>query len=258
MAGFLFNRIVFGPVKSRRLGTSLGINVLPLGYKYCTFNCIYCECGWTLHNEIQSEHLHSRMEVKTELENALRQMHDAGDTIDAITFAGNGEPTLHPEFSGIVDDTLELRNIWMPDAKVSVLSNATFLDHQEVFNALLKVDNNILKLDAGTQEMYELINNSLEKSDLESMVNQLVKFNGKLIIQSLFVKGTVNGIPVDNTTANEIEHWLGHISRIRPQSVMIYPIHRATPGEKLEVVDPACLAEISAKVQALGIPSQVY
>ena len=197
MAGFLFNRIVFGPVKSRRLGVSLGINLLPTGYKYCTYNCIYCECGWTLHNEIDPKQLHSREEVKLQLEFALKQYCKTGKIIDAITFAGNGEPTIHPQFAEIVDDTIELRNIWMPDAKVSVLSNASMIFKVDVFNALLKVDNNILKLDAGTEKNFQLINHPLNRNNLEHLVETLCDFKGKLTLQSLFVKGMVNGIPVE-------------------------------------------------------------
>ena len=258
MAGFLFNRIVFGPVKSRRLGVSLGINLLPIGFKYCTFNCVYCECGWTLHNEIDSEKLHSREDVEKELEIALKQFKEAGKPIDAITFAGNGEPTIHPEFAGIVDDTLALRDLWMPNAKVSVLSNATMLDDTDVFQALLKVDNNILKLDAVTQETFQLINHSLQNTTLQSIVENLIRFEGKLTIQSLFVKGMVNDQEIDNTTPEEVAAWLKHIERIRPTSVMIYPIHRATPGEKLEVTNHKLLLNIAAQVEALGITTQVY
>jgi wyosine [tRNA(Phe)-imidazoG37] synthetase (radical SAM superfamily) len=257
MSGFLFEQIIFGPIRSRRLGISLGVNLLPTVQKHCTFNCIYCECGWTQTQQVQ-EGFPTSGQIKQALEEKLKAMHSKGAMLDSITFAGNGEPTLHPHFSQIIDDTIELRNQYYPQADVSVLTNATFASEPKVASALLKTDKPILKLDAGTQETFSRLNQSLVEISLEEIVSSLEKFAGKAIIQTLFVQGDHNGDVIDNTSDAEVEAWLLHLQRIKPRLVMIYPIARSTPAENLKVVPYEKLSEIAAKVEKLGFEAEVF
>lgn len=255
---FLFQDVVFGPVKSRRLGVSLGINLLPVDAKYCTFNCIYCECGWT-HDKIQGEKkLPSREMVSEKLEEKLKELVVTGVRPDAITFAGNGEPTIHPQFAEIMEDVIRLKDQYFPEAMVSVLSNASMLGKPAIFQALKKTGNSILKLDAGTEKMFKLINGPRSGITLHSIIEKLKEFHGDLIIQTLFLRGKIDGETIDNTAEPEISRWLEHISAINPKYVMIYPIDRATPLETLEKISFAELGKIADRVEKMGIKAQVY
>jgi len=255
---FLFDKIIFGPVSSRRLGVSLGINLLPLDYKYCTFNCIYCECGWTEKSGLKEIKLPTRTEVYDHLETKLADLKAEGPFPDAITFAGNGEPTVHPEFPGIIDDTIALRDKYFPECEITVLSNASRLDRDKIFKALYKVDKNIQKLDAGTEETFRLINKPVKGLDLNNVVANLKKFEKNLIIQSLFLRGTYKGKIIDNTTEQELKSWLQLIKDIRPLYVMIYSIDRGTPAENLKKVPFEELKEIGILLEKEGIKSQIY
>jgi len=258
MSGFLFHEIIFGPVRSRRLGLSLGINLLPLHSKYCTFNCIYCECGWTPPDMTRHPEFPSREEVALFLEQRLQELSEEDYLPDAITYAGNGEPTVHPDFAGIVDDTTALRNFYAPEAKVTVLSNSSMIHDQGVFDALLKLDNNILKLDAGDDRLFNLINNPVEPVNFTSLVENLKKFKGNLIIQSMFLRGSFKGQVVDNTTGESVENWLKCLLEIKPRMVMMYPIARATPVHNLEKITLVELEVIARRAEAAGIEVQVY
>jgi len=258
MGGFLFHETVFGPVMSRRLGVSLGINLLPVDYKHCTFNCIYCECGWTQKKPAGAGNLPRRKEVADLLEMKLKEMKKEGRVPDAITFAGNGEPTIHPHFAGIVDDTIALRDEYFSDAAITVLSNASMLRKREVFEALLKVENNIQKLDAGTEDLFQLINQPSGGLHLEGIVKDLERFNGKVIIQTLFLKAVYNGKIIDNTTQEEVEAWIGLLKRIKPEYVMIYPIDRQDPEQKIGKIPFTQLEEIAAMVNREGILTKIF
>jgi wyosine [tRNA(Phe)-imidazoG37] synthetase (radical SAM superfamily) len=258
MSGFLFNDVIFGPVRSRRLGLSLGINLLPLHSKYCTFNCIYCECGWTPPNQSAHPVFPSRAEVSGFLEQRLQELADEDYLPDALTYAGNGEPTVHPEFAEIVQDTLDLRDKYSPGSKVTVLSNSSMIGVPAVFTALMKLDQNILKLDAGDERMFNLINNPVEPVQFDGLIENLKKFNGDLMIQSMFLRGSFKGQTVDNTTGAEVDAWIGHLQKINPKMVMIYPIARATPVHNLEKITPAELEKIASKASRKGINVQVY
>ncbi len=257
MATFLFDKIIFGPVKSRRLGVSLGINLLPTDSKVCTFNCIYCECGWTPKSYDSKVSLPGRDEVKLRLEKTLRKMSAERQLPDVITFAGNGEPTLHPQFAEIINDTIELRDLYAPKARIAVLSNASVLHKKNVFEALLKVDDNIQKLDSAFEKTVQLMDSPRIAFNLNNVVTQLKSFNGKVIIQTLFLKGRYKGQIVDNTTPEEISAWLKLIHEINPWQVMIYTIERDTPVDGLEKVNPDILNEIAAKVKKAGFEVQV-
>jgi wyosine [tRNA(Phe)-imidazoG37] synthetase (radical SAM superfamily) len=255
MATFLFDSIVFGPVRSRRLGVSLGINLLPVNSKVCTFDCIYCECGWT--EKAEGGRLPSRHEVRHHLEAKLREMLQSGEALDVITYAGNGEPTLHPEFAGIIDDSIELRDKYFPRARIAVLSNSTMLSRPDVVAALKKVDQNILKLDSAFESTVTLLNQPRVKFSVDELVENLKSFKGNLIVQTLFLKGIYNGNPIDNTTPQEIECWLELVKAIKPREVMVYTIARDTPASGLEKIPLHTLKAIAARVEALGIPAQV-
>jgi len=258
MGGFLFHETVFGPVMSRRLGVSLGINLLPVDYKYCTFNCIYCECGWTHEKPENSEGLPSREMVRELLEKKLISMQEEGKAPDAITFAGNGEPTIHPGFAEIIDDTIMLRDSYFPEAKITVLSNASMLHREKVFDALLKVDNNIQKLDVGTEDSFQLINQPAGKLTLEKVVDQLCRFEGKLIIQTLFLKAKYDNLNIDNTRSGEVEAWLELLKKVKPEYVMVYPVDRATPEQNIEKVSFDELNIIAERVKNIGIRTKVF
>jgi wyosine [tRNA(Phe)-imidazoG37] synthetase (radical SAM superfamily) len=255
---FLFHDVVFGPVHSRRLGVSLGVNLLPVDSKFCTFNCVYCECGWTFEGAGESRKLPGREEVHEKLEAKLKEMLENDQHPDAITFAGNGEPTIHPQFAEILEDTIVLRDAYFPEASVSVLSNASTLDKPAVFNALKKTGNSILKLDAGTEAMFRLINGPRSGITLHSIVEKLKEFNGALIIQTLFLRGEIDGKKIDNTAGPEFSRWLEHVKAINPKYVMIYPIDRATPAETLEKIPFEELKHIAETVEKTGIKTQVY
>lgn len=255
MATFLFDSIVFGPVRSRRLGASLGINLSPVDLKICSFDCIYCECGWT--DKKKKGKLPTRADVKKYLGEKLQEMQKKGDPLDVITYAGNGEPTLHPDFSGIIDDSIELRNKYFPWAKIAVLSNSTMLHKPEVVASLKKVDQNILKLDSAFDSTIKIINQPRVKFSAEELVKNLKSFEGNLIVQTLFLRGVYDGQIVDNTTQVEVDSWVELIKAIKPKEVMVYTIARDTPAQGLEKVSLKDLKAIASKVEALGIPVQV-
>ncbi len=257
MGGFLFDDIIFGPVSSRRLGVSLGVNLLPTDYKFCTFNCIYCECGWN-QKATKKILLPGRPEIKERLEEVLKSRLEKGLPIDSITFAGNGEPTLHPDFAGIIDDTIELRDLYFPQALITVLSNASLVHNKKIIGALRKVDKNILKLDAGTEATFQAINQPNGNLTLKQVVDYLKKFDGKLIIQTLFVQGYNQHEGIDNTTDQEVEAWLKLLQEIHPQSVMLYPIERETPENSIRKISKDILDAIAVKVNAIGFKTEVY
>ena len=258
MACFLFDDIVFGPVKSRRFGVSLGVNLLPLDMKFCTFNCVYCECGLTHPAQNKKAILNNTESIIHSLESRFRELKNNGLKPDNITFAGNGEPTLHPGFPTIIHNTIRLRDEIFPQAEITVLSNATRLHIPAVRDALLKIDNNVLKLDAGTQETFELINRPASPVKLADIVSHLASFGGKVVIQTLFLRGVINGVSIDNTIESEIGPWLGYLEKIRPSRVMIYPIDRSTPEQGIEKISLAELLCIARRLVPLTIPYEVF
>ncbi len=258
MSGFLFDDLIFGPIFSRRLGVSLGINLLPVDNKYCNFNCVYCECGWTEKNNGVKIVLPARDNFKSKLEEKLKELQKTVNEPDAITFAGNGEPTIHPAFAGIIEDTIEARNNYAPKAAISILSNASMLHKPTVVEALKKVDKNIQKLDSAVESTFQLINQAANGLTLSKIIDGLVSFDGKLIIQTLFFRGNYNGNIIDNTTKEEVDAWLNVLKKINPEYVMIYPIDRGTPAKGLEKISEKELLAIAAKVEEIGIEAKVY
>lgn len=257
MAGFLFDEMIFGPVNSRRLGISLGINLLPTYAKVCSYNCIYCECGWTSNRRGMKIHLPKKEEIMQEMEDSLHKLIGTDREPESLTFAGNGEPTMHPEFTAIIDEVIQLRDRLLPKAKISVLSNGSMLHKPEIFASLMKIDNNIQKLDGGTEEIIKLINKPLKAFRLNEYVNTLKRFNN-VIIQSLFLRGEINGLLVDNSTDREVGAWLKLVKEIKPKYVMIYALERETPMEGLERLSREKLDTIALRVREAGVEAEVY
>ncbi|MBP5259400.1 MAG: radical SAM protein [Paludibacteraceae bacterium] len=250
----LFHTHIFGPIHSRRLGNSLGINLLPNEGKVCSFDCIYCECGLNRDGRADTV-LASRAGIRQELEDFLLAYTGADKpAIDTFTFAGNGEPTVHPEFAGIVDDVILLRNRYQPDAVVSVLTNAWQLDREEVCGALLKVDNCILKLDSAVSDTVRRINQPVNPHfDLDAQIARLARFSGRCVVQTMFLRG----LGVDNTTDAEVEAWIQALRRIAPRQVQLYSLDRPAPVADLQKVPVETLRSIAARVEQYGLETQV-
>jgi len=249
----IFHQIIFGPVQSRRLGISLGVNLLPTDAKICSYNCIYCECGFN--TSMREAPIPSRKQVAQLLEVKLVEMKAEQKPLDVITFAGNGEPTLHPEFDKIIDDTIELRDKYYPETKISVLSNSSRIDKPKVFDALLKVDNNILKFDSAIERSYQIIDQPMDKGkkiSVDWLIEHLKKFDGQLIIQTMFLRGEYKGEKFDNTTPEEVAAWLDALERIKPKQVMIYSLDRAAPVDSLEKIPSTELNSIAEKARERG------
>lgn len=249
----LFHSTVFGPIHSRRLGVSLGINLMPDDGKVCSFDCLYCEAGFNSQGR-GTTGLPTRAEVKADLEAKLLAMKENGEKPDVITFSGNGEPTLHPEFSGVIDDTIELRDRLCSEAKVSVLTNSTRIFNPEVAEALKKVDNNILKLDSAVEQTMRLIDRPASKDfTVDRVIEGLKQFGGTGVIQTMILRGEHDGIPVDNTTDREIEALIDAYKSIGPKEVMLYSLDRSTPEERLVKVERPELEAIAGRIREAGI-----
>ena len=255
MSTIIYPSPIFGPVHSRRLGISLGINLLPADGKVCSFDCIYCECGFN-EDHRPTLPLPTRQEVATALEEKLQQMTAEGQLPDVLTFAGNGEPTCHPHFAEIIDDTIRLRDQYCPKAKVSVLSNSTLIHRKQVHDALMRVDNNILKLDTVDLHYITRVDHPSGTYDVAQIIERMKAFHGHLIIQTMFMRGHCNGEDVDNTGDEYVEPWLQAVREIAPRQVMVYTIDRETHTPGLEKATHEQLDVIKSRVEGLGIPCQ--
>ena len=256
MSTIIYPSPVFGPVHSRRLGISLGINLLPADGKVCSFDCIYCECGFNGDHR-PSLPMPTREEVAGKLEKKLQEMVAEGQLPDVLTFAGNGEPTCHPHFAEIISDTIRLRNQYCPQAKVSVLSNATMIHRQAVHDALMQVDNNILKLDTVDPLYINKVDRPQGAYDVRLIIDRLKAFNSHVIIQTMFMRGETgerSQQSVDNTGEKFVGPWLEAVKEIKPQQVMIYTIDRETPTLGLLKATREQLDHIRDRVIAAGIP----
>ncbi|MBP3252935.1 MAG: radical SAM protein [Bacteroidales bacterium] len=254
----LFENIVVGPIHSRRLGTSLGVNVLPTEKKYCSFNCIYCECGW---NEVDTK-VKVPFNSREKIFSALQQWCKTTDTqqrraVDSITFSGNGEPTLHPDILHIVEDVISLRNEYMPQAKVTILTNSTTLDKEDVWKALHLIDNPLLKIDAGTKRMYNLISKPVS-TDFQTIKDNIIRFGSDCVIQTMLLRGENDGQIIDNTTDEEFNLYLDTVKRTSPREVMLYSLDRIPPAKNLVKVSKQELEQYAQKIRALGIKATAY
>ena len=245
----LFDSIIYGPIHSRRLGVSLGINLMPTTAKLCTFDCVYCECGWN------QPVLHPNLPIREEVRIALEsQLSIAVEPIDVITFSGNGEPTLHPDFLGIIQDTCALRDQYCPKAKVSVLSNSTQLGRTDVIEALRLCDNRILKLDSAIDATMRLIDKPVNAQlTVKQIAQWLSIFDGDFTLQTCFLRGEYKGQIIDNTTPEELAAWYKMVDYLHPKQVMIYVIDRVTPLETLEKIPAETMEKIAIPLREKGI-----
>ena len=245
----LFNSIVYGPIRSRRLGVSLGVNLMPTTAKLCTFDCVYCECGWN------QPVMHPTLPTRDEVREALRtQLSTLQSQLDVITFSGNGEPTLHPDFLGIIEDTCALRDEYCPKAKVSVLSNSTQLGRKDVVEALRLCDNRILKLDSAIDTTMHLIDKPVNaRLTVKQVVEWLKAFDGDFTLQTCFLRGNYEGQVIDNNTDEELRAWYEVVDKLHPKQVMIYVIDRETPLKTLEKIPAEKMEAIAAPLRKKGI-----
>ena len=247
MATFLFDNIIFGPVKSRRLGNSLGVNLLPVNAKFCSFNCVYCECGWNSKGvKIELPRLGDIVPVMEKYFSENKQ------PLDVITFAGNGEPTINPDFPEIVAETVRLRDKYLPNVKISVLTNASNLGNEKVVSALKMIDEPILKVDTFIQSDFELINQPASGLSIATIVDNIAGNFEHPIIQTMFLRGNINGTFFDNTTDESLRVYFETLKRLNPSQVMVYSIARETPLSGLQPVAPDELENIGAKIRSLG------
>ncbi len=256
MPTILFDDIIFGPIVSRRLGVSLGVNLLPTNGKICNFDCIYCECGWT---DMVGKKLrfNPKEEVIKLLEEVLKGRNERGEPLDVITYAGNGEPTMHPDFEEIIDKSIELRDKYFPNVKIAVLSNATLLEREGVRRALERVDRAILKIDSAIDSTIRLIDNPQGRYSLERVVEMMKQFESEIIIQTMFLRGEYKGEVVDNTTEREVNALISLLKDINPSLVMIYSIDRDTPLDSLEKVSSEEMEAIGKQMEESGIKVSV-
>jgi wyosine [tRNA(Phe)-imidazoG37] synthetase (radical SAM superfamily) len=247
----LFPSIVYGPIRSRRLGVSLGVNLMPTTAKLCSFDCVYCECGWN--QPVSHPELPTREQVREALASSLIAQ-SPDNPIDVITFSGNGEPTMHPDFLGIIQDTCALRDQYCPNAKVSVLSNSTQLGRQDVVEALRLCDNRILKLDSAIDSTMRLIDQPVNHQLTVAQVMEWLRiFDGDFTLQTCFLRGEYHGQVIDNTTPHELQAWFQAVDSLHPKQVMIYVIDRATPLQTLEKIPAEQMQAIAEPLRDMGI-----
>ena len=256
MGTILFNHIIFGPIKSRRLGNSLGVNLLPKFGKWCSFDCIYCECGWNKDGKKDTT-LPTKEEVFEAMSTRLHELSAEGTPVDTITFSGNGEPTMHPAFAQIIDFTLQLRDKLYPSAKVSVLTNASQLGKKEVRDALQKIDNPILKIDSPLEHLVEAINIPNAAYKLKDAIENIKLFNHNFILQTMFLKGVENGVEIDCTCKEHVEAWQNLVRELAPREVMMYTIDRETPAKNLQKVSVEEMEAIASPLVNEGFKIQI-
>ena len=244
--------IVFGPIHSRRLGSSLGINLLPEKGKICNFDCIYCECGWNKDGRGDTK-LPTASMLREALESKLSACKAVGTPIDSITFSGDGEPTLNPDFPEIIDITLELRAKYYPKAVVSVLSNATMIGHEKVFEALRKVDNPILKLDAPTDELVRRINQPQGGYHVSDVVEGMLRFEGDFVMQTMFLRSP----DFDSSEPEQLSAWMDIVRKVRPREVMVYTLDREAPASDFEKFTVEQMRELVKPLEEEGFKIQI-
>ena len=254
---FLWESIAFGPIFSRRLGSSLGINISPTHTKICSFDCIYCECGWTKDAVCQGV-FPTVDEVVTAIEMKLKKCKEENTAIDSITFSGNGEPTLHPQFEEIIDKLLLLREQYYPKCVIACLSNSTQLHRVDVKSALQKIENPILKLDAGSEHFFQWVDRPNVPLKLSDILPLLKEFRHELIIQTMILKGEIDGKVIDNSQGQELELLIKNIKEVAPKKVMLYSLDRETPAKKLTKISKEKLEEIAKMIRQNEVEVEVY
>lgn len=259
MATFLWSDIVFGPIHSRRVGTSLGINLLPVCGKLCTFDCVYCECGDLSSGAPRKDRRMPSLEQVVEvMSSRFAALHAEGVKVDSISFTGNGEPTLHKDFPAIIDKVVELRDKYFPQAVISVFSNSTTLGRPGVFEALMKVDNRIMKVDCSDAATVAAINRPAGQFSLEKVLDDLERFNGDFILQTMFFKGSLDGREIDLTAPELVAGWSDIVRRLHPSKIMAYSLDRDTPVAGLRKVEREELQAITAPLRDEGFEIEIF
>lgn len=255
----LFENTIVGPIHSRRFGSSLGVNLLPLKHKRCSYDCIYCECGWNSESEHGALVYATPDEIEQLLEQRLQQLRQQDSPVDSFTFAGNGEPTLYPHFPEVVDIVVAMRNRYYPNAATTLLTNATQLYRPEIAAALHKLDNPTLKLDCGTEAMRQLINRNNDLGcSWQQLLDSLTAFGSEAIIQTLLFDGYSDGVRVSNIIDSEFIPYMEHLRRIGPRHVMLYALDRATPEKALRKLSVDELEQYAQRIRNEGIEVKVY
>ncbi len=249
--------IIYGPVRSRRLGLSLGINLLPTDYKVCSYNCLYCQYGWTPRRSLNPAHalkdLPQPAEVRVALEKALRSVVRKRAKLDAVTFSGNGESTLHPEFPEIVDLAAALRDRYLPQLKLAILSNSSTVPREEIRAALNRLDARMMKLDAGSEEIVHQLNGPAPPFYLKEIVDGLKQLKD-VILQSLFVQGRIC-----NADPDAIAQWIERVREIRPALVQIYSLDRVPADARIWKINLPTLEWIANQVRwQAGVKAEIY
>jgi wyosine [tRNA(Phe)-imidazoG37] synthetase (radical SAM superfamily) len=253
----LWKDIFYGPILSRRLGFSLGVNLLPVKRKICSFNCVYCECGLN-DNSAPKEQMPTLTDFETAITHTLSDLKNKNQKLDHITFSGNGEPTLHPDFDKIIDITIKYRDKFYPECKIAVLTNSTNVRLERVFTSLNKIELPICKLDAGSERLYQLIDAPVGSVSLDEITEQLTRFNGKIVVQSIFLKGNINNESIDNTTPEELEQYITRLKLINPKMVMIYSLDRVAPFSTIEKLSKEELQKIADYIKSNGFKVEYY
>ena len=256
MEGNILRNSVYGPVTSRRLGCSLGVNILPLRAKVCNFDCLYCECGWNAAPYVPAQHTgwkSNANEILHVLEKRIEELVAAGTIPQIITFSGNGEPSLHPDFLQLVKGTTAIRDRLLPGVKVGIFSNSGMLDKPGVFEALQLADERFMKLDSAREETVRLINRPQAGYTVAKTIERLKRFGGDFTLQTLFFRGTFEGQLIDNTTPDELEGWFNVVDELKPQKVMVYTLDRKTPAKDLQKCPSETLHQIAAALEKRGI-----
>jgi len=255
---FLWDSIAFGPIFSRRLKQSLGINVLPTTEKICSFNCVYCECGWTPDKDMLHRSYCPAETILNAIEEKLKNCHEEKIAIDSITFSGNGEPTMHSDFGKIISGLIPLRDRYYPKTAITCLSNSTQLFRPDVKEALQKIENPILKLDAGSEAFFKLVDRPTISITLQDILNQLKSFQGNLIIQTMLLSGNIDNQNFDNSNKEELSQLLHHIQEINPKKVMLYSLDRETPAGNLSKIGKIDLERVAKMIHNMGIAAEIY
>lgn len=248
----LQNNIIYGPVKSRRLGSSLGINILSPEKKICNFNCVYCQYGWTNINSNDLSDTSSFISTADVLISVEKALFALSPSPNYITLSGNGEATLHPDFDNIVEGVLILRDEFAPESKTAILSNSMGVMDQKIRNSLSKLDERIMKLDCGDEHLFKIYNRPVLPTKLDSIVLGLSLLDN-VTIQTLFTVGEHG-----NSNEKQVDNWIDKLKVISPIDVQIYTLDRGYPSNKIYPVAFDWLHELEVKLNGAGIKSKAY